>query len=77
VPDMAGPRVEPFADLMRAYLRTTGRRRPFVPLPLPGAGARALRSGANLAPDHAVGTRTWEDFLGGLEDARGTKAAKA
>jgi hypothetical protein len=34
-----------------------------VPLRLPGKAARAYRAGANLAPDHAVGHRTWEDFL--------------
>lgn len=73
VPDMAGPRVVPFADLLRSYLRATGRRRLLLPLPLPGAGARAIRSGANLAPDHAVGTRTWEDFLGDLSDPEAAK----
>ncbi|WP_225847636.1 SDR family oxidoreductase [Streptomyces sp. HPF1205] len=76
VPDMAGPRVVPFADLVRAYLRATGRRRLLLPLPLPGAGARAIRSGATVAPDHAVGTRTWEDFLSGLEDAKGAKGVR-
>ncbi len=25
--------------------------------------ARAFRAGANLAPDHAVGRMTWEEFL--------------
>jgi hypothetical protein len=30
---------------------------------LPGGAARAIRAGANLAPDRAVGSRTWEDFL--------------
>ncbi len=28
----------------------------------PGQAARAVRAGANLAPDRAVGHRTWEDF---------------
>jgi uncharacterized protein YbjT (DUF2867 family) len=63
VPDMGGPRAYPVADLLRGYLRATHRRRPIVPLPLPGKAARAFRAGANLAPDHAVGHRTWEDFL--------------
>lgn len=63
VPDIAGPRVYPMADLLRGYLRAAGRRRRLVPLPLPGAAARAVRAGANLAPDRAVGTRTWEAFL--------------
>ncbi len=63
VPDLAGPRVYPMAELLRGYLRAVGRRRPLVPFWLPGQAARAVRAGANLAPDRAVGHRTWEDFL--------------
>ena len=36
VPDMAGPQVLSFADLVRGYLRASGRRRPVLPLWLPG-----------------------------------------
>jgi uncharacterized protein YbjT (DUF2867 family) len=63
LPDMAGPRVYGLADLLRTYLRASGKRRLVLPVPLPGKAARALRDGANLAPDRAVGHRTWEDFL--------------
>jgi uncharacterized protein YbjT (DUF2867 family) len=63
VPDMGGPRTYRLADLLRGYLRATHRRRPIVPLRLPGKAARAFRAGANLAPEQAVGHRTWEDFL--------------
>jgi uncharacterized protein YbjT (DUF2867 family) len=63
VPDMAGPRVYRMADLLRGYLRARRRRRLMVPVWLPGKAARAVRAGANLAPDRAVGHRTWEDFL--------------
>ncbi|MEH0845248.1 NAD(P)H-binding protein [Micromonospora sp. CPCC 205711] len=64
VPDLAGPRVYGMDELVRGYLRATGRRRrPIVPVPVPGGAARALRAGANLAPDRAVGRRSWEDFL--------------
>jgi hypothetical protein len=63
VPDIAGPRIYPMRDLIRTYLRTFGKHRALVPLHLPGRAARAFRAGANLAPDHAVGRRTWEDFL--------------
>jgi uncharacterized protein YbjT (DUF2867 family) len=63
VPDMAGPRAYRFPDLIRGYLRTTHRHRAFLPLRLPGKAARAFRAGANLAPEHAVGRLTWEDFL--------------
>jgi hypothetical protein len=30
---------------------------------LPGKAAREFRAGANLAPEQAVGHRTWEEFL--------------
>jgi len=63
VPDMAGPRVHTMAGLLREYLRARGKRRLLVPVRLPGQAARAVRAGANLAPDRAVGHRTWEDFL--------------
>ena len=63
VPDIAGPRVYAMADLVRGYLRASGRRRLLVPVKLPGKAARAFRDGANLAPERAVGRRTWEDFL--------------
>lgn len=63
VPDIAGPRVYGFSDLLRTYLRASRLRRLLVPVRLPGEAAAALRSGANLALDRAVGRRTWEDFL--------------
>jgi len=64
VPDMGGPRVYGAAELLRGYLRASKRRRrPIVPLWLPGKAARAFRDGANLAPERAVGQRTWEEFL--------------
>jgi uncharacterized protein YbjT (DUF2867 family) len=63
VPDIAGPRVYEMAELIRGYLRANGKHRPMIPVRLPGKAARAFRAGANLAPDRAVGIRTWEDFL--------------
>lgn len=63
VPDLAGPRVYGMDQLVRSYLRATHRRRPIVPVRAPGKAYRAIRAGANLAPDRAVGHRTWEDFL--------------
>jgi uncharacterized protein YbjT (DUF2867 family) len=63
VPDIAGPNVYEMSALIRGYLRASGKHRPLLPIRLPGAAARALRAGANLAPDRAVGRRTWEDFL--------------
>ena len=70
VPGLAGPRVYPMAELIRGYLRASGKRRLLVPVRLPGQGARALRAGANLAPDRAVGRRTWEEFLAAQQPGR-------
>jgi uncharacterized protein YbjT (DUF2867 family) len=76
VPDVAGPRIYGMGELVRGYLRVRGLRRPIVPLPFPGGAARALRAGANLAPDRAVGRRTWEEFLADeLSPARDRPAA--
>jgi uncharacterized protein YbjT (DUF2867 family) len=63
VPDMAGPRVYGMAELVRGYLRARRKHRLIMPVRLPGKAARAFRAGANLAPDRAVGRRTWEEFL--------------
>jgi uncharacterized protein YbjT (DUF2867 family) len=64
VPDMAGPQVRSFADLVRGYLRASRRRRPVVPLWLPGI--RRIRDGGLIPEPSAetlLGTRTWEEFL--------------
>jgi uncharacterized protein YbjT (DUF2867 family) len=63
VPDMAGPIVYSAPDLIRGYLRASRRRRPIMSVWLPGRAARAVRAGAIVAPDRAVGKRTWEEFL--------------
>jgi uncharacterized protein YbjT (DUF2867 family) len=63
VPDLGGPRIYQMADLVRSYLQATGKRRPILPLRLPGKAAKAFRDGANLSPHRAVGRKTWEDFL--------------
>lgn len=62
-PDMAGPQVCTMDALLHEYLRASHRRRPTISIPLPGKAARAIRAGANLAPDRAVGQQTWEQFL--------------
>ncbi|MEU1594568.1 NAD(P)H-binding protein [Streptomyces sp. NPDC005708] len=64
VPDLAGPTVYGLADLLRTYLTARGRRRPMLPVRMPGKAGRAYRAGANLTLEGAeTGTRTWEDFL--------------
>jgi hypothetical protein len=65
---MGGPQVLSFADLLHAYVRASHRRRPVVPVWMPGI--RAVRAGALLippeeaaTPGYATGQRTWEEFL--------------
>jgi deazaflavin-dependent oxidoreductase (nitroreductase family) len=63
VPGMAGPRIYGLDELTQSYLAATQRQRPIVSVPLPTKAAGAIRAGANLAPEQAVGHRTWEEFL--------------
>jgi uncharacterized protein YbjT (DUF2867 family) len=73
VQDMAGPKVYSTAELIRGYLRATGRHRPFLPLWLPGKAARAVRAGANLSTEQAVGQKTWEEFLAERVSSQGDR----
>lgn len=64
VPDLAGPTVYPIGDLIKSYLNKQRKRRPMLPVRMPGKVGHAYRSGANLALDGAtLGQRTWEEFL--------------
>jgi uncharacterized protein YbjT (DUF2867 family) len=65
VPDMGGPQIRTATGLAGAYLQAAGRRRPVLAVHLPGAVFAGYRQGGHLAPDHAVGRRTWEEFLAG------------
>ncbi len=62
-PDIAGPKVYDAIELLRGYLNAMRKRRLMIQVGIPGGAARAIRAGANLAPDRAVGRRTWEEFL--------------
>lgn len=66
VPDMGGPEISSWADMLRTFLRASHRRRPVVQVWLPGLAK--VRSGGLLVPrdagdGHVSGRRTWEDFL--------------
>jgi uncharacterized protein YbjT (DUF2867 family) len=63
VPDVGGPRIYAMAELIRSYLRASGKHRLVMPVPLPGNSARAVRAGAILTPERAVARRSWEEFL--------------
>lgn len=70
VPDLAGPEVLEVVEMIRTFNGLRGRRRPMVPLRIPGAVGRAYRVGDNLAGDAAErGGPTWAEFLGAREPA--------
>jgi uncharacterized protein YbjT (DUF2867 family) len=75
VPDIAGPKIYSALDLFRSYLKAAGKRRVLVQVTMPGGAARSIRSGANLAPDRAVGRRTWEEFLADVTSSPRAAAA--
>jgi uncharacterized protein YbjT (DUF2867 family) len=77
LPDLAGPETLQLADMMRAVLDARGERGLVVPLRLPGAAGRAMRSGA-LRPASGtpirIGRVRFEDYLATLRTARAAEA---
>ncbi|GAA3604731.1 NAD(P)H-binding protein [Kineosporia mesophila] len=64
VPDLGGPREERMVDMARAYLAHTGRRGFVLPVPMPGAGGKAMRNGALVTGPGAVhGRQTYAQWL--------------
>ncbi|ANZ19875.1 nucleoside-diphosphate-sugar epimerase [Streptomyces noursei ATCC 11455] len=70
VADMGGPEVLTAGEVVRMTLAAGGRHRLPLPVWLPGPSAAALRRGENLAPEHAVGRRTYAEFLAERAGAR-------
>ena len=78
VPDLAGPTVYGLDELTRSYLRARGRRRPMMPIRIPGTAGRTYWAGENLTLKGAqLGTRTWEDFLNERVQPRSARLARA
>lgn len=71
-PELAGPEQHLMPDLVRRVLRAQGRRRPVVPLRLPGAAGTAMASGG-LMPTTAGprGTQTFDQWLAATVTAPG------
>lgn len=61
---IAGPRIEPVADLARTWKAARGKRAFLMPVPLVGKAGAGLRAGGltDRSPDHR-GTTTFEDWL--------------
>ncbi|OBH07068.1 MULTISPECIES: SDR family oxidoreductase [unclassified Mycobacterium] len=62
-PDFGGPRARGLDDLAAGYLAIVGKRRPVVPIRLPGKVFGGIRAGALLVPENAAGTITFEQYL--------------
>jgi len=71
VAELAGPREENLAHMVRAAARATGKRAPLLGIPAPGAGGKAMRDGT-LLPDPALqppaqlGAQTFDEWLSTL-----------
>ncbi|RJQ79116.1 SDR family oxidoreductase [Amycolatopsis panacis] len=63
VADFGGPEVLSAADLARVVLAASGRDKRVVRVRWPGRLYRAYAEGGNLAPEHADGVRTFEQYL--------------
>lgn len=73
VAELAGPRVESMARMVRAYAKAIGKRGPILEVPLPGAGGRAMRDGTllpdpTLRPPARLGAQTFDEWLTALHE---------
>lgn len=62
-PDFGGPQARALDDLARSYLAIVDKRRPIAPIRLPGKVFDGIRAGGLLAPEHAAGKITFEQYL--------------
>ncbi len=62
-PEFGGPQACALDDLARSYLAIVGKRRPVVPIRMPGKVFGGIRAGGLLTPEHAAGTITFEQYL--------------
>lgn len=68
--DVAGPREESLAEMVRSYARAIGHRGFLPSIPLPGALGRAQRSGALLpGPEAILARQTFDEWLEALPEA--------
>ncbi|WP_369824658.1 hypothetical protein [Cellulosimicrobium sp. CUA-896] len=69
--EMAGPREERLADMVRGYLAAERRRKRVLEVRFPGAFGRAMAGGDLLpGPDARRGTQTFAQWLAAREAAR-------
>ncbi len=68
--DLAGPREEDMTEMVRRYLKATGKRTPVVRVAPPGVLGHAMRDGSLLpGPDARLGTQTFDEWLAVVQPA--------
>lgn len=73
VAELAGPRVERLARMVRAYAAAIGKRGPIIEVPLPGQAGKALRDGTllpdpTLHPPAQLGRQTFDEWIATLRE---------
>jgi uncharacterized protein YbjT (DUF2867 family) len=63
VDDIGGPKQQPARELLAEWKRATGRRRPDLPVRLPGKTFKAFAEGENLVPGATFGQETFAEYL--------------
>jgi uncharacterized protein YbjT (DUF2867 family) len=63
LPDVAGPEVLTFEDMLHAWKEARGSHKLVLRLPVPGKFSAALRNGRVTAPNSRVGKITWAQWL--------------
>lgn len=63
LPDVAGPEVLTFKEMLREWKQAHGSHKLVLPLPLPGELSAAARKGLLTSPNARVGKMTWAQWL--------------
>ena len=62
-PDVAGPEVHSYGEILKTWMEGNHMRKPVFRLPVPGRTAHAFRRGRATAPERAVGRITWRSWV--------------
>lgn len=63
LPDIGGPEILDMSEMARQLAEIQGKRRLFIPVPVPGGLSAGFRRGDNLVPDNRVDGQTWREWI--------------
>jgi uncharacterized protein YbjT (DUF2867 family) len=63
LPDVAGPEVLTFKEMLHEWQQARGSHKLVLPLPIPGGLSAAFHKGVLTAPNAPVGKMTWSQWL--------------